>query len=375
MKATAKNSEFTDREKNAKRQLRHREYVSLIYNGFQNRITEELSIEQNPFSNYQIDMQIEKSRSEMSSWDLVLFKEEPKLNTVDLVFIEVKTSVKGLKLEDDIRNKIGKTISALSKGDGRELFIKMGDCEKKISCIEFVIASPSDCQGDLRNKFRSTDKCCPIILWQIDNSSSVQSEQFVGKISIQYVSEQGIKVYPLCYSRRAKNWISEEYNFLSNFKEWYSKEVKREEKFDNLKKHNDERLNSFLRSPNITSRALIPGRSPMIDNLVNDVVLITNGPLSGKGEMVSKTKAEWARVINEFFKGYGLENYDDEITYGEFYSEQLIGAGILTRSELTLNSYYIDKKMSGKSEKVLKSIINKVLKYEKQKRTQTLSDE
>ncbi len=144
-------------------------------------------------------------------------------------------------------------------------------------------------------------------------------------------------------------------------------------KLDNLKKHNHEKLNSFLEIPNINSLALIPGRSTMIDNLVNDVVLITNGPLSGKGEMVSKTKNEWKSVIDEFFNEYGLVNYDDKTTYGEYYSEQLIGANILIQSKLTPNSFYV-KKTSGKTEKILSFIMNKVFSYEKKNRTQTFRD-
>ncbi len=372
MRNAVKTSEIKEREKQAERQLIHRKYVSLIYNGFQNRTTEDLTKDSNLFSNYQIDMKIDDPESKMSSWDLVLFKEEVDLDTVDLIFVEVKTSVKSLNLEEEIRNKIGKTISTLGKNEDGKLRIKMGDREKIISCIEFVVASPPDCQGDLRNKFQATNKCCPIILWQIDDSSAVQSEQFVGKLSIQYISEQGIKVYPLCRSRQAKNGIVNDCYLLNDNEEWYSKEVIKGDKLDNLKKHNHEELNLFLESPNITSLALIPGRSPMIDNLVNDVVLITNGPLSGKGEQVSKTKNEWKIVIDEFFNEYGLVNYDDKTTYGEYYSEQLIGANILIRSKLNPNSFYI-KKTSRKPEKILDHIMNKVFNYEKKNRTQTLS--
>ncbi|MHB1440903.1 MAG: hypothetical protein ACYCWK_09330 [Cuniculiplasma sp.] len=351
----------------------HRKYVSLIYNGFQNRTTEDLTEESDLFSNYRIDMEIDDPVTKMSSWDLVLFREEENLDTVDMIFIEVKTSVKSLNLEEEIRNKIGKTISTLVKNRDGKLRIKMGDQEKIISCIEFVVASPPDCQGELRNKFQATNKYCPIILWQIDDSSAVQSEQFVGKLSIQYASEQGVKVYPLCCSRQAKSGIVNDCYLLNNNEEWYSMEKPKGAKLDNLKKHNHEKLNSFLESPNINSLALIPGRSTMIDNLVNDVVLITNGPLSGKGEMVSKTKNEWKSVIDEFFNEYGLVNYDDKTTYGEYYSEQLIGANILIQSKLTPNSFYV-KKTSGKPEKILSFIMNKVFSYEKKNRTQTFRD-
>lgn len=371
MKKTKRTSEFKDRMKNAKTQLVHRSYVSLIYNAFQNRITEDLSKTLVLFSNYQIDMKIEDPDSDMGSWDLVLFKEEDSLNSVDLIFIEVKSSVKGLNLEHEIRKKIGKTISTLGKGADKKLRIKIGGNEKIISCIEFVIAAPPDSQGDLRNKFQATNKICPIILWQIDDSSAVQSDQFVGKLSIPYITEQGIGVYPLCCSRTAKKGIGGNCYLLKDSEEWYFKECIKIDKLDNLKKHNQEDLNLFLGVQNVTSKALIPGRAPMIDNLVNEVVLMINGPLSGKGEKVSKTKDEWQRLIDEYFNEYGIFNYNNKTSYGEFYVEQLIGANILIPSELSQNSFFV-KKISGTPEKILKNIMNKVFEYEKKSRTKTL---
>ena len=373
MKKAKKTSEFKDRMEKANRQLIHRRYVSLIYNAFQNRITDDLSKELNLYSNYQIDMKIEDPDSNMASWDLVLFKEEDSLKSVDLIFIDVKTSVKGLNLESEIRKKIGKTISTLGKGEDQRLRIKMGVTEKIISCIEFVIASPPDSQGELRNKFQATNKICPVILWQIDDSSAVQNEQFVGKLSISYVSEPDIGVYPLCRSRTAKKGIADECFLLKDGDGWYFKECTKEGKHENLKKHNQEELNEFLRDPNITSKALIPGRAPMIENLVNEAVLLTNGPLSGKGEKVSKTKDEWKRLVDEYFNEYGLINYNNTTTYGEFYVEHLIGADILIPSTLSPNSFFV-KKISGPPEKILQNIINKVVKYERQNRTKTLQD-
>lgn len=374
MKKAKKTSEFQDRKKNANRQLIHRKYVSLIYNAFQNKTTEDISNDKPFFSNYQIDMKIDDPDSKNSSWDLVLFKEEASLATVDLIFIEVKTSVKGLNLEDEIRKKIGKTISTLAIKPDKKLRIKIGDCEKTISCIEFVIASPPDCQGDLRNKFHATNKLCPIILWQIDDSSAVQSDQFVGKLSIQYISEQGIGVYPLCPSRKAKSGVIDDCYLLCDSGEWYSREVNRKENCRNLRKHNLEEMNVFLRKPNITSGALIPGRSSMIDNVVNEVVLITNGPLSGKGEKISKTRDEWMKVIDEFFKEYGLNMYDEKTTYGDFYSKQLIGAGILMKSNLNPNSYFV-KNISGKLDKILNITLKKVFEYEEKNKIMSFKSE
>lgn len=371
MKKAKKTSEFKDRVGNANRQLIHRRYVSLIYNAFQNRTTEDLSTELDLFSNLQIDMKIEDPDSDMGSWDLVLFKEEASLSSVDLIFIEVKTSVKGLNLEHEIRKKIGKTISTLGKGADKKLRIKIGGCEKIISCIEFVIASPPDSQGDLRNKFQETNKICPIILWQIDDSSAVQSEQFVGKLSIQYISEKGIRVYPLCRSRTVIKEIDDDCYLLKDSEEWYFKEDIKKDKLENLKKHNQEELNLFLGSPNITSKALIPGRVPMIDNVINEVVLMTNGPLAGKGEKVSKTKDEWKRLIDEYFNEYGLFDYNNKTTYGELYVEELIGANILIPSELSPNSFFV-KKISGSPEKILKNIIDKVFEYEAKSKTKSL---
>ena len=374
MKRAKKTSQFKDKMENANRQLIHRRYVSLIYNAFQNRTTDDLSKELNLYSNYQIDMKIEDPDSDMGSWDLVLFKEEDSLKSVDLIFIEVKTSVKGLNLESEIRKKIGKTISTLGKGEDQKLRIKMGVDERIISCIEFVIASPPDSQGDLRNKFQSTTKICPIILWQIDDSSAVQNDQFVGKLSISYISEPNIGVYPLCRSRTAKKGIGCECFLLKDSEEWYFKDHKKEDKQGNLRKHNREKMNEFLRNTNITSKALIPGSAPMIENVVNETVLLTNGPLSGKGEKVSKTKDEWKRLVDEYFNEYGLFNYNSTTTYGEFYIEQLIGADILIPSELSPNSFFV-KKISGPPDKILQKIIKKVISYEGQNRTRTLQDD
>ena len=111
----------------------------------------------------------------------------------------------------------------------------------------------------------------------------------------------------------------------------------------------------------------------MIENLINEAVLLTNGPLSGKGEKVSKTKDEWKRLLDECFNEYGLVNYNSTTTYEEFYVEQLIGANILIQSELSPNSFFV-KKISGSPEKILQKIINKVVNYEEQNRTKTLQD-
>ncbi len=67
MRNSAKTSEFKERESQAKRQLLHRKYVSLIYNGFQNRTTEDLTEESDLFSNYRIDMEIDDPVTKMSS--------------------------------------------------------------------------------------------------------------------------------------------------------------------------------------------------------------------------------------------------------------------------------------------------------------------
>lgn len=363
--AQNKTAETKDNIKEARTQLMHRYFVSLIYNSVQSLAGDNGSMVDDLYQVYTLDFLI-TSDNRFHSWDIVLYRKTQDQDCASVVFVEVKSQAKNLVVES-YREKVKQTMELLVESFEGPLKIKIDDELVNVCCVEFVIAAPPSEIGHLRNRFTETPYKNPVILWQIDDGTRVHQSGKVAHVSIPYVAETRIKSFPNCKSRRNSHREENEPLMADFSNEWFNTEIEREKNEngnllfpqDNLTKNNDDDLLNFLSSPNVISKNYVPGRIPMIQHAVNVAVLYKNGPLSRKGKDLSKAEFEWIRDIEDFFAGFGLGG----IEYGEIYVKMLKGIGRLKQSELNPNSLYLSKPKSNDPTKLIDALVPKIMKY------------
>lgn len=356
-----KTAKVNDKIKEAKTQLLHRYYVSLIYNSFQSLTDGVVLDDDGPYQVLSLDFPIVPNHR-FHSWDIVLYKKLKDRDSVNLIFVEVKSASRNFSVVD-YREKVRQTMELLTISIGDPFEIEVGGTYTDVNCVEFVIAGPPTEIGPLRNRFTQTTFVSPVILWGIDDGSKVHQTGKIAHIFIPYITETHIKKFPMCGEIRNEG----SYPLKSDDeKRWYNSEIKRSLDNsgkpvlpqDNLTKNNDSDLLYFLSTPNVNSKSYVPGRIPMIDHIVNLAIVYLGGPLSGKGKDLAKADSEWIKEIDEFFRSFGLVGKN----YGETYFNLLRCIGKFIQSSLSPNSYYMTKPNSSDFYKFIDTSTAKVLK-------------
>ena len=372
-KMTAK---VKDKIREAKRQLLHRFYVSLIYNCFQNLTQGEATEDDDPYHVLSLDSPI-SGVDKFHSWDIVLYKQNYGMNSVDLVFIEVKSSSKNFMV-NEYKEKVKQTLELMTRSNGEPLFFNVAGTDTNVGCAEFVIAAPPTDIDQLRNRFTETTVMCPVIIWGIDDGTKPHQVGKVAHIYIPYVTETRIKAFPMCKSYKGDTSRENGLLVANHENSWYFTDIKRSydtggnpiQPLENLTKNNSDQLLALLNSPNVSSRNYVPGRIPMIDNVVNLAILYLGGPLSGKGKDIAKSDTEWITEIDEYFRSFGLIGKD----YGETYFKLFKCIKKLKASSLNPNSYYVTKPKSQDYDKFIEYVTSKVLKCIEEEHTKKITE-
>lgn len=369
-----KTAKVKDKIKHAKRQLLHRYYVSLIYNSFQSLTDGVVVNNDGPYQVLSLDFPIVPD-DRFHSWDIVLYKRAKCTNCVNLIFIEVKSVSKNFVIEE-YKEKVKQTMELMTTWQGEPLVIEVGGTYTNVGCVEFVIAAPPTETGPLRNRFTETTFVSPVILWGIDDGSKVHQTGKIAHIFIPYISETHIKKFPMCGATQDSISDGDRPLKADHQNKWYNSEVRRSLDDtgkpillqDNLTRNNDAELLNFLNSPNVHSKNYVPGRIPMIDNIVNLAIVYLGGPLSGKGKDLAKADVEWIKEIDEYFRSFGLVGKN----YGEIYFQLLKYVGKFKQSSLSPNSYYMTKPKSSDFYKFIDSVTAKVLKFYESEHTEKI---